>query len=357
MRRICPVLAAFVLLALPAFAQASPVPACGVKARGASPFKDLEGTLGYKPLASEQRLFYGLTGLGQESALEIQYLVNGESYLTEIVDLSTARLPQRNLESAKSPLKSLTGVDFKSLLDKERMIELLALRPDLVRQLHQLAKDGAAIQIEVHQEGQLFETLSFGAFKQRSAELGKREMMALAVQSTVSGPGDLGGDKIRSVVAFNYLEDCGDCTTSTSCDTECGYDPGKGGPVTCGEYGVCASECYCSTVVEEYWTSWYFLRSYYTNQYACLQSFTVTPPSGAWHQRYVEEYRRDRIRRTYVCPNCPSCDNCYYQEQVIAYEIGYLDCWDEGVQICSNASTPCCSDLCFVGPYTPCYNC
>lgn len=28
------------------------------------------------------------------------------------------------------------------------------------------------------------------------------------------------------------------CTSSTPCDTECGYDPGKGGPTTCGEYGA-----------------------------------------------------------------------------------------------------------------------
>ena len=35
-------------------------------------------------------------------------------------------------------------------------------------------------------------------------------------------------------------DDCPDvCTSSTPCDTECGWDPGKGGPVTCAEYGVC----------------------------------------------------------------------------------------------------------------------
>jgi len=34
-----------------------------------------------------------------------------------------------------------------------------------------------------------------------------------------------------------YLPNCNDCTWDLPCDTECGYDPGKGGPVTCGEYG------------------------------------------------------------------------------------------------------------------------
>lgn len=37
----------------------------------------------------------------------------------------------------------------------------------------------------------------------------------------------------------DYLPNCADCTQTTPCDTECGYDPGKGGPVTCGEYGIC----------------------------------------------------------------------------------------------------------------------
>jgi hypothetical protein len=39
--------------------------------------------------------------------------------------------------------------------------------------------------------------------------------------------------------SFTYLPNCGDCTLTTPCETECGWDPGKGGPVTCGEYGIC----------------------------------------------------------------------------------------------------------------------
>jgi hypothetical protein len=38
-------------------------------------------------------------------------------------------------------------------------------------------------------------------------------------------------------VLATYLPNCNDCTWDLPCDTECGYDPGKGGPVTCGEYG------------------------------------------------------------------------------------------------------------------------
>ncbi|HEX6902522.1 MAG TPA: hypothetical protein VF789_22570 [Thermoanaerobaculia bacterium] len=42
-----------------------------------------------------------------------------------------------------------------------------------------------------------------------------------------------------SPLSTSYLPNCADCTRTTPCDTECGYDPGKGGPVTCGEYGIC----------------------------------------------------------------------------------------------------------------------
>ncbi|HWM93983.1 MAG TPA: hypothetical protein VN493_24710 [Thermoanaerobaculia bacterium] len=321
-------------------------------------FKDL-GTLAYEPLKPEQRLFYGLAGLGLESPLEVRYFVKDKPYLTEVVDLANAQLPKSNPGNPKSLLKSGTGLDLESLLAEERRIELLALRPDLVRQLHQLArKEKAPIRIELHQDGRLFESLSFVELIKRTAELRERPVVPLVVLSTVSGPGDRGEEKIRSVVASTYLESCSECTTSTPCETECGWDPGKGGPVTCGEYGICDYNptCSCSSVISEYWTGWYFLGAYYANQFACYRSFTVTPPAGAWHQRYVEEYRRDRIRRTYVCPNCPSCDNCYYQETVIAYEIGIASCWQEGVQLCSNASTPCCSSLCFAGPFTPCHS-
>ena len=38
-------------------------------------------------------------------------------------------------------------------------------------------------------------------------------------------------------------DDCWDvCNASTPCDTECGWDEGKGGPVTCGEQGLPCSE-------------------------------------------------------------------------------------------------------------------
>ena len=358
------------LLAVPALAQDPSLPACNAAKIGALPLASslLQGGAGagaYQPLASEQRLFYGLTGLGQDSPLEVRYLVKGKPYLTEVVDLANARPPKNQPpkvrpDSPKAPLKSETAFDFESLLREEKMVELLALRPDLVRQLHELAKEErAAIKIEIRQEGQVFESLSFKELRHRSAELAKSPAVPLAVQSAVSGPGDRGGEREYPLFAKDYLPNCGDCTAEMPCDTECGYDPGKGGPVTCGEQGQpCGGgggpTCSSSTVVSDSWTGWYYLRSYFANQYACLRSFTA---GSAVHRLYVDEYRRDRVRRTYVCPNAPACTNCYYQNQVIAYEIGYATCWYETPPFCSNGATPCCSELCEVGPFTPCYSC
>jgi hypothetical protein len=51
-----------------------------------------------------------------------------------------------------------------------------------------------------------------------------------AVPILVAGPG--------GSVSFTYLPYCWMCTLEMPCDTECGWDPGKGGPVTCGENGA-----------------------------------------------------------------------------------------------------------------------
>ena len=65
-------------------------------------------------------------------------------------------------------------VALKTALEEERMIELLALRPDLIRQLQQRAEKGASVRIEVHQAGRQVESLSLPDFKQRSADLKSR---------------------------------------------------------------------------------------------------------------------------------------------------------------------------------------
>jgi hypothetical protein len=341
MRRISLWLMTLALLALPTMAGAAQsTPTCGAAAFLSSLAKGPQGAGTYQPLAPEQHLFYGLTGLGQDSPLEVRYLVGGKPYLTEIVDLANARMPKVNPDVAK-PKPSL---DLATLLKTDRMIELLALRPDLVRELHKLAQQGAAIKIEVRQQGRLFDSLSFQDLRQRAAELAKSPALLLMARSSVSGPGDHRPvPKPRLPRVKDYLENCNDCTESTPCDTECGYDPGKGGPETCGEYGApCFTTCQCSYTPWTHWSDWYPINSYYSGPSTCY----VSGPFGnsTWFEYYIVQYRRDQIQTTYTCPNCPSCDGCYDQDTVISYQTTYTSCLVDTNSFCFNGATACCSD-------------
>ena len=326
--RLC--LAMLVLLAVPVLAQSTP--ACGAKASLSLKALGLEPTAQY--LAPEERLFFGLAGLDPDAALEVRYFIDGKPHLAEVVDLATSRLPQTDVAGQES-------VSLKTALEEERMVELLALRPDLIRQLQQRAEKGASVRIEVHQAGRQVESLSLPDFKQRSADL-KSRAVPLVVRSTVSGPGNRDGNTMKSVVALTYLPDCGDCTTEMPCDTECGWDPGKGGPVTCGEQGQpCGGGgCACSASGGEFWTGWYVYNAYYSSQYACFEDYYN---NRHLHQQYVQQLRRDRIRQTIICPNCPSCSGCYTQDETIDYQLSNSSCWSNTYSYCSWPQPLCCS--------------
>jgi len=335
------------LLALPLSAQAPrPQPALSCAAvKEAALLEAKPGANAYQPLAAEQRLFYGLSDFGSE-VLEVRYFVKGALYLTERADLSTGKLPQTDLQSQKLPVQPKTATELSSLLEGERMMELLALRPDLVRRLHELAKEGTAIDLKIFRQGRLHEALSFKELLRRSAELrGSREVLVM-LHSTVAGPGDRREPR-RPSLFFKVLDSCNDCTDDMPCDTECGYDPGKGGPETCGEYGApCGgSTCECTHVLGDTWTSWYFNRAYpYSpTYYECLKS---TATDSTWHLRYVLEYRRDLVRASIICPSCPSCVGCYYHEEVIDYQLGNSWCLSNTYGGCSFGRTPWCSELC-----------
>jgi len=339
MRRISLWLMTLALLALPVLARAQSTPTCGAAAFLSSLSKAPQGNGTYQPLEPGQHLFYGLTGLGPDSPLEVRYLVGGKPFLTEIVDLAGARLPKVSPEGAKAK----PGLDLTTLLTGERTIELLALRPDLVRQLHKLAQQDAAIRIEVRQQGRLFESLSFQDLKQRGGALTKSPTVPLVVHSSVSGPGDhRRAERKPPLLAKDYLENCNDCTESTPCDTECGYDPGKGGPETCGEYGApCASTCQCSYTPWDHWSDWYYTGYYEAGSSYCYVSGSFG--SATWFHWLVSQYRRDLIRTTLTCPNCPSCSGCYNQDEVIDYETSTSACLTNTNIACFNATYACCN--------------
>jgi hypothetical protein len=337
------------LLALPLSAQSQPPLSCGAKQLFApAPIETLLGTGTYQPLAAEQRLFYGLAGLGN-GALEVRYLVGNELYLTETLDLSTARPPQTDAPGRKPLLQAKSTLELRDLVGGERMVELLALRPDLVRRLHQLTQEGARIEVRVSEAGKRPAALPFKELLRRSAELSASGAVPVVVHSTVRGAGDRPQSRKPPFFNAKVLDSCQDCTDDMPCDTECGYDPGKGGPETCGEYGApCGgSTCQCTHVLGQSWSSWYFNRAYWYSPatYDCLKSGPYSY-SYTTHRLYVVEYRRDLVQSSIICPNCPSCVSCYYHQDVIDYQLSNSYCYQDLGGGCGFGRTPGCYELC-----------
>ncbi|HYG64846.1 MAG TPA: hypothetical protein VEL74_19855 [Thermoanaerobaculia bacterium] len=352
MRRTSLWLLPLAFLALPLLAQPqSPPLSCGAKFLGPLSAEGLLDAGTYQPLAAEQRLYYGLTGLGDE-ALEIRYLVADELYLTENLDLSTSRLPRAEIPGRKPLRQAESTLDFQELLEGEWMVELLALRPDLVRRLHELAQQGSRIEVQVFQAGRRLAALPFKGILRRSTELGASGAVQVVVHSTVRGIGERAEPRNPPLLGTKVLASCSECLDEMPCDTECGYDPGKGGPVTCGENGApCGgSTCECSRVLYDSWTSWYFNRAYAYSPatYDCLKSgssFYTT------HQVYILEYRRDLVRSSMICPNCPSCVGCYFHQQVIDYQLTTSYCYYNVGGGCGFGRTAACYELCSMTSY------
>jgi hypothetical protein len=205
-----------------------------------------------------------------------------------------------------------------------------------------LAGEGAAIDVDVFHRGRLHETISFGELVQRSAALRKESIVPLAAKASVTGPGIVAPKQRQRIASQDYLPDCRDCTAEMPCNTECGYDPGKGGPVTCGEQGQ-PCEPYCSaTWYYDFYTAW----TYYSTGYGGTMCYrTSTYFSQIYNQR-ITTYRREKIRRTTTCPNSPTCNGYYETDSVIQVQYSYSICYEETPYSCANGVTPCCYNLC-----------
>jgi len=101
------------------------------------------------------------------------------------------------------------------------------------------------------------------------------------------------------------------CGPSVSCDTECGYDPGKGGPTTCGEYGA---ECDDGGVCYPYYqvVSTTAVAAFQVNYYNPLSCDHVVE----YHQTHHD---------THECPGSSDYTTCFYwtdvsrQDQLCCY--------------------------------------
>jgi hypothetical protein len=302
-------------------------------------------------LAAKERLLYSLRGLAADSPLEIRYLVDGRELAAEHLDLSRQEEPVPARTS--SPLFAEKGeaFDLRSLAAPsrnraERAVELLALRPDLVRQLAARAREGAAVRIEISHGGARIETVPLAEILERSAALFAGPMVPVRVPSQLQVPQGQGAAWLSTALRPKYLPDCGDCTTSTSCTEECGWDPGKGGPVTCGEYGVCNFTCPCSYTISTTYGSWYNYSAYLSGAAACLKSSTA---GRRRHDERVIVERRNVYQNNWVCSGCPSCDGCHTQQTLVGYQERYFVCWQSSITPCASGPTACCSAICAPG--------
>lgn len=369
-RGLSVVVGALALLALagqPLFAQGRICP---------PPVSETEGnfTSRIPPLEPGQRIVYSLAGLSG-GTLQVRYLVNGALHLTEQLDLAKVERPIRMAAKSEDRPKAEPGRFMQKELeersmpvsevadraDTEWVVELLTLHPDTVRGLHALAAGGAAIDLEISHDGVVRETISLVGLMSRNADLAARRVLPVYAPSAVSGTGvvesartpivspkDTSGSRKR--VGTNvYLETCSECSTEYPCDTECGWDPGKGGPNTCGEQGMpCEPYCGSSWTSGEWWTNW----TYYSSGYGisrCLNTWF----GYRWHTELVTTYRRERIRRTTTCPNSPSCNGCYDTEATIQVQYGNSYCYQETGSTCFNGQNACCG-TCSVYGWSTC---
>lgn len=354
-----------VFVALVFFAVLSaPLPARGMEAaqRVCPPPLEESGTLGVSaltPLQPGERLLYDLAEL-TGGTLEVRYRVNGNLHLTEIIDLAKMQLPERATAAPEAPSRlgdfSRKQNDARVELAQRRegaaerrVIELLTLDADSTRELHRLAREGKRIEIDILHDGRVRESVSLAEVISRAAALRRQPLAPVFAPSAVTGPGVVMSPRTLRVATNEYLESCSDCTSSHPCDTECGYDPGKGGPTTCGEYGApCEPWCPPSYTSGEWWGPW----TYYSSGYGvgrCLNTWI----GYRWHNEWITTYRRERIRRTTTCPNSPSCNGCYDTEAVISVQYANYYCYQETGGGCFNGQTPCCS-TCSVYGWSAC---
>lgn len=295
------------------------------------------------PLQTSERVLYAISGLSG-GMLELRYHVSGKLHLTETIDLSAVELPLRT-NSASAPANGPRKADPQALVQSYEqlkgtpVIELLTQHPDTMRELHRLANDGMVIDVEILHAGQRREMAGFADLTLRSAQILGQQYIPLFAPSLVSGPGEVKSTRRLKAATNEYLENCWECTESHPCDTECGYDPGKGGPVTCGEYGApCEPYCPSSYTSGEWWTAWTYVS---TGLYDTRCFASSAGSFGTEYKKRGTTYRRERIRRTTTCPNSPSCSGCYDTESVIEVQYSTSYCWEQ-YGGCLYPDVPCC---------------
>ncbi|MEM9556792.1 MAG: hypothetical protein AAGC60_21205 [Acidobacteriota bacterium] len=297
-------------------------PGCALAEREAATARFLGGSA-VEPIPAESSLFVDPSILPQ-GPIKIHYLVDGAPYVVESADLAAARAPQRD-----HPLAGLEG-DTKAAFDLAvpTVLELLTLRPDLVRRLHRMDGEGTPIEIEIRTGDLTLERLTFDELRTTSTSLRDQGALAVYLLTEVDGQGAVRPPMPRRTTKNG----CGFCSPTSSCDDVGPYDDGKGDCTTCGEYGECdPGGCDCSKVINDYWTDWFVTNITYVGPYGCVD-YSFVPDSRALRAQVT--YRRNRIQVTRTCPNCPSCAGCYNTQAVIDFQTQTLYCYIDQFQSC-----------------------
>lgn len=203
--------------------------------------------------------------------------------------------------------------------------------------------------VEISFDGKKARTASLTELVQESADLRRTDDLTI-VRSVVTGPGAAQKrlEQKPKIASNEYLESCTECTSEMPCDTECGWDPGKGGPVTCGEQGYCGS-CPPERQLDEYWKVTLVETGTTSTAQKC---FVLSGGVSRWFQEHYSLYRHDHVLYKMICYDSPNCVYCWPEEQVIESE-SYFEtktCWDNTDTSCNTNQvpyyTPACDILC-----------
>lgn len=344
------------LMSLPSWAEGSSVlststSACIADATSlpATPGDGTQAT--YRPLEADQRLWYDISEF-EGGSLEVRFFMTGDLYATELLDLSSAKLPdgygtRAGSEAAASPHSDISNTQALS-------VELLSMHPDLVRRLHQEVTAGIEIEIEVFYDGHSLGSFTFEDLVQRSDALRASGIAPVLVRSVIdnieyegtsSTAASLGhGDTEGFICEYPF---CNSCPGNLSCPTPCALNQGCTVIRTCGQThpDTCVDpndQCPCETVLSSSWSNWYpyvFQPDPPPNS-VCVDRWCDGTVGDVW-QRGQRTERRDLVAQVRVCPNCNhptgQCVSCSVVTQIIDFQTRLVPgkCWDLAIGSCN----------------------
>lgn len=277
----------------------------------------------------------------------VRYVVDGSLFLNEVLDLSA---PLASPKHARSFRRGVVGKEADQPVRAPRKavaVELLAMHIPQVQALREIAKVPGRVVVEISFNGKKARTATLPDLIEESAALRRTDDLTV-VRSVVTGPAAerKRPDRKMRVATNEYLESCTECTSEMPCETECGWDEGKGGPVTCGEQGYCGT-CPPERMLDEYWKVTLVETGTTSTPQEC---FLLSQGVTRWFQEYYSLYRHDYVHYKMICYDSPNCVSCWPEEQVVETYYETTTCWENTDNYCNPAQvpyyTPACSILC-----------